>query len=86
MTDNSFTEKDRQLLKATHEQLQGINGSVKRHDEEIFGCPDHSTVGLIQDVTELQSLALQARTAVRVVVALIALVGITNILILFRGG
>jgi len=42
---NSFTEKDRQLLKATHEQLQGINGSVKRHDEEIFGCPDHSTVG-----------------------------------------
>lgn len=84
--ENVFTPKDRQLLKDTHGQLQGINGSVRRHDEEIFGCENHNTPGLIQEVSELQALALQAKTAVRVVVALIALVGITNILILLRGG
>ena len=76
---DSFTEKDRKLLKE-------INGSVKRHDEEIFGSEKHGTAGLKKNQTEVMLFIAQLRTTARVVIGLIVVLGISNILILFRGG
>lgn len=88
MTDerrmDTFTEKDRQVLKDVRTQVQGINGTVARHDEELFGHNEHGTVGVISRLRTLEDLALQAKTAVRVVVGLLVIVGFTNILLLFR--
>ncbi len=84
--DNVFTPKDRALLQDTNEQVQSINGFVKRHQEEIFGDDGHSTVGLVVRIKFLEELALQGKTAVRVLVGILAIVGVTNVLILFRGG
>lgn len=84
--ENAFTEEDRAVLKDVRAQVRAINGTVTRHDEEIFGDPSRQVVGSKKNIEELNRLALQAKTAFRVVVGLVALVGITNILILLRGG
>lgn len=82
--ENAFTEEDRKVLKDVRAQVRAINGTVTRHDEEIFGDPSRQVVGSKKSIEELNRLALQVKTAVRVIVALVAVVGITNILILFR--
>ncbi len=84
--ENVFTSKDRNLLAHIDAQCKEINGFVKRHEEEIFGSEDHKTSGLKPEVSDLKLLAIQVKTAIRVVVVLIGLVGITNIMILVRGG
>jgi len=70
-----------QILK----EVKEMNGLVRRHDEEIFGNPDHETVGLKSDVRALKVFAIQAKTIVRVAIAVVAFFGVTNILILIRG-
>lgn len=81
---DAFTEKDRVVLKDVRIQVRAINGTVKRHDEELFGHNDHGTVGIISRIRVLEDIALQGKTAVRVVVGLLVIVGFTNILLLFR--
>ena len=55
-----------------------------RHNEEIFGNEEHGTSGLKPDVRELKVLVIQAKTILRIVIAVVALVGVTNILVLIR--
>ena len=67
-------------------EVRDTNGLVKRHDEEIFGNPDHETDGLKSDVRALKVFAIQAKTIAKIAIAVIAFFGFTNILILIRGG
>ncbi len=69
-----------QILK----EVKETNGMVKRHDEEIFGNPEHETVGLKLDVRNLKIFAIQTKTIARVAIAVVAFFGATNILILIR--
>ncbi len=84
--ENSFTQKDREVLKDTRAQVREINGKVTRHDEEIFGSDANSTQGLISSVSELHDFRVSVQTAIRVIVVLLGLIGVTNLVILFRGG
>ena len=81
---DAFTEKDRVVLKDVRIQVRGINGKVKRHEEEIFGSVERKTSGINNDLADLKVLAVQLKTAVRVVVGLMIIIGFTNILVLFR--
>ena len=76
---DSFTKEDRKLLKA-------INGTVARHDEEIFGSEEYHTPGLKKNQTEIMVFVASLRTTARVIGVLIAVLGISNVLILIRGG
>ncbi len=60
------------------------NGQVLRHNEEIFGSKEHGTAGLKPDVRELKILVIQAKTVLRIFIAVVTLVGATNILLLIR--
>ncbi len=64
--------------------LRTQNGHILRHNEEIFGSENHGTAGLKPDVRELKVLVIQAKTVFRIVIAVVALVGFTNILLLIR--
>lgn len=66
------------------EQLRLQNGNILRHNEEIFGSKKHGTAGLKPDVRELKVLVIQAKTVLRIGVAVIALFGATNIILLIR--
>ncbi len=64
--------------------LRTQNGYVLRHNEEIFGSEEHGTAGLKPDVREIKILIIQAKTVLRIVIAVITLVGATNIFLLVR--
>ncbi len=66
------------------EQLRIQNGNILRHNEEIFGSKEHGTAGLKPDVREIKVLIIQAKTVLRIVVAVVTLVGATNIFLLVR--
>ncbi len=84
--ENSFTAKDRKVLYDVSDKVDEINGTVKRHDEEIFGNSAKSTKGLIKAIAELHDFRVSVQTAIRVIVVLLGLIGVTNLVILFRGG
>ncbi len=65
-------------------EVRKVNGFVQRNSEELFGDEKHGTVGAISRIRVLEDLALQAKTAVRVVIGLITVIGVTNILLLIR--
>ncbi len=65
-------------------EVKKINGSVKRHEEELFGDEVHGTVGVVSRVRVLEDLGLQLRTGIKVVIGLVVLIGITNIILLVR--
>ena len=64
--------------------LQTQNGQILRHNEEIFGSEKHGTAGLKPDVRELKVLVIQAKTVLRIFIGVVALVGVTNVWLLFR--
>ncbi len=70
-----------QILK----EVKETNGMVKRHDEEIFGNPEHNINGIKFDVRNLKIFAIQTKTIARVAIVVVAFFGATNILILIRG-
>ncbi len=71
-----------QILK----EVRDTNGMVKRHDEEIFGNPEHETVGMKSDLRAVKIFIIQAKTVAKIAIAVIAFFGVTNILILIRAG
>lgn len=82
--ENVFTGEDRITLTRIDDQCKQINGSVKRHDEEIFGDENKGTPGLKSTVAGLVEFMVQVKTAIVVIVTLLSLIGITNLVILFR--
>ena len=69
-----------QILK----EVRAINGLVQRHEEELFGCPDKQTAGVKSDVEELKVFAIQAKTVIKIAIAVVAFFGATNILLLIQ--
>ncbi len=65
-------------------EVKEINGSVKRHEEELFGDETHGTVGVVSRVRVLEDLGLKLETGIKVVIGIVALIGITNIMLLLR--
>lgn len=82
--ENVFTAQDRLWLKDVRVQVTGINGSVKRHDEEIFGHEGNNTVGLKAQMSELNVFKTQIKTGIAVMVFLLAVIGVSNLVLLFR--
>lgn len=56
-----------------------INGSIQRHEEEIFGNPSRNTSGLLPDVAELKQAWNNARVILRTVQVGAGLLGLTNV-------
>ncbi len=65
-------------------EVRETNGMVKRHDEEIFGSAEHETVGIKSDVRALKVFVIQAKTVIRLAIAVVAFFGVTNVLILIK--
>lgn len=86
MEESSFTEKDRKVLYDVRDQVEEINGTVKRHDEEIFGSNTKSTKGLVTGYEQLHDFEVAIRTGIKVIITLLSILGITNIVLLFRLG
>ncbi len=86
MNEEHFTAADRKLLKDTYDLAKETNGSVQRHDEEIFGSEEKKTTGLKKNQSDLLLFAAQLRTAIRVVGVFIALIGVANIWLIIRAG
>lgn len=82
--ENVFTSEDRITLDHIEAQCVQINGSVRRHDEEIFGDEDKGTVGMKTTVAGLVEFMVQVKTAIVVIVTLLTMIGVTNLVILFR--
>jgi hypothetical protein len=84
--ENSFTPEDRKLLKDVDEKVTTINGDVKRNKEELFGDRLHGTVGVVSRVRILEDLAIQIKTAVRVLIVIGTILGATNVYFIITGG
>ncbi len=82
--ENVFTKKDRTVLYDTRKQVREINGSVKRHDEEIFGDKSNHTIGLIEVKEQFLEFRTQIRTGIVIIVTLLGLLGVSNLILLFR--
>jgi hypothetical protein len=88
-TPTEFTVRDREDIEKALELIQDMNGSVKRHDEEIFGDDRKKTPGLVKDVAEIKDTILTARTVIRTLWAVAIFLGVTNIaaiIVLLNGG
>lgn len=70
-----------QILK----EVKETNGLVKRHEEEIFGNPEHNIDGIKLDVRALKIFAIQAKTVTRIAIVVVTFFGAANILLLIRG-
>jgi len=81
---NAFTAEDRRLLEQTYNQVIIINGTVKRHDEEIFGHDGNHTVGLVETRDQFLEFKTQIKTGIAVLIAIGTLLGASNIAILIR--
>lgn len=68
----------------TNKHLSEINGTVARHNEEIFG--NNATQGLVPRVRQNEEYIIQVKAVTRAIVALMAIVGVTNIIMIFRSG
>ncbi len=66
-------------LHGIHAQLVKINGSVQRHDEEIFGSKPKSTIGLRREMRGMHDLVVSATAAARTLKYLVSLLGIGNL-------
>jgi len=75
---------NRELMLRTYHQVVEINGTVRDHDREIYGSPDHGSVGLKQTTTENTSYLVRLRTVLKVAgtVAGCCLAILTTILVL----
>ncbi len=68
----------------TNKQLTKINGTIARHNEEIFG--KGSTRGLVPRMRVQEESWLKVRTAAIVAVSIVSLVGVSNIWLILRSG
>jgi len=60
--------------------LKEINGTIERHSEELFG--NNSTKGVIAELSELHDYAVSTKSAIKVIVTLVSLIGIGNIVLM----
>ena len=82
--ENVFTAQDRVWLKEVRAQVRGINGSVKRHEEEIFGSEKNHTTGLKETMDQMVEFKTQIKAGIAVVVVLLTIIGVSNLILLFR--
>lgn len=66
------------LMQDTNDQVREINGSVKRHDEEIFGRKN--SPGLKKEVSEIHDFMVSTKASVRTLIVLVSAIGIVNII------
>lgn len=60
-------------------EVASLNGTVRRHDEEIFGHQDRGTAGLRTQVAEMHDLIVSVRAAARTLAWIISILGVSNI-------
>ena len=60
-------------------QVSAINGSVARHDEEIFGDERTKTVGLREEMNAMHDLVVSLKASARTLQYLIGILGVGNI-------
>ncbi len=82
--DQLWQEEVQSQLTKIEGHLAERNGTIFRLQEEMFGSKKHGTTGVKADVDSLKILVIQARTVAKIVIGVIALFGITNVLILLR--
>ncbi len=82
--DQLWQEEVQSQLTKIEGHLAERNGTIFRLQEEMFGSKEHGTTGVKEDVNTLKVWVVQAKTVVKIVIAVIAFFGITNILILLR--
>ena len=66
------------LVKQTRDQVMIQNGTIKRHNEEIFG--NNNYPGLRKEVDECHDFVIATRSSVKTIVTLVSVIGIANII------
>jgi len=68
------------LVKQTRDQVAEMNGSVRRHNEEIFG--GNNQPGLRHEVDDCHDFMVSTKSGVKAIVTLLSLIGVVNIIAL----
>ena len=69
------------LMKQTRDQITEMNGTVRRHNEEIFGLPN-GKCGLVREVDEIHDFVVTTKSSVKTIVTIVSIIGIANIIAL----
>jgi len=62
------------------ERLKEINGTVSRHNEELFG--NQHTVGVVRELEEIHDFMVSTKSGIKIMITLLSAVGIGNVLLL----
>ena len=79
MSEEEVLEAIQAELHGIRMELAGINGTVKRHDEEIFGDDDKGTTGLRLEMDEIHDLIISVRAAFWTLLVIVGALGLGNI-------
>ena len=65
------------MVKETRDQLKEQNGTISRHNEEIFGTQNHP--GLRHEMDECHDFVVATKSSVKTITALVSIIGLANI-------
>lgn len=68
------------MVKQTRDQLMEQNGTIKRHDEEIFGTQNRT--GLRREVDECHDFVVGTKSSIKTIVTIVSVIGLANLLAL----
>ena len=69
------------LMKQTRDQITIMNGTVKRHNEEIFGVAN-GKCGLVREVDDIHDFVVTTKSSVKTIVTIVSAIGIANLVAL----
>jgi hypothetical protein len=70
------------LMKQTRDQITEMNGTVRRHNEEIFGLPEAGKCGLVREVDDIHDFVVTTKSSVKTIVTIVSIIGVANIIAL----
>jgi len=70
---------DRELLLRIHKHVEEMNGCLKDHHEDLYGCPERQIVGLKQMVLDHDDYIQQQRTVVKVLAGMVSVVSVSTL-------
>ena len=62
------------------DQLKEMNGTIARHNEELFG--NQNSPGVIKKVEDLHDFVVSTKSATKVLVTIVSIVGVGNIILI----
>lgn len=78
-----FTLQDREKIDAILLRVKDINGTIKRHEDQLYGDGKHQR-GNTATLEELHDFMVEIKASTRTIFVFLGLIGITNIALIFE--